>query len=91
MIRSTFGMVLNWIYFERDPEVGRIADQNWIGSAISRVNAWLPCKCTLPIVDRIQFRSDPLLSCKRNLRALDLGSLGKLILQDFLDICCKGF
>ena len=36
---SESGSDLNWIYFERDPEVGRIADQNWIGSAISRVNS----------------------------------------------------
>ena len=33
------GSDLNWIYIEKDTEVGRIADQNWIGSAISRVNA----------------------------------------------------
>ena len=30
---------LNWIYFERGQEVGRLADLNWIASAISRVNA----------------------------------------------------
>ena len=33
---SKSGSDINWVYFERDPEVGRIADQNWIGS---RVNA----------------------------------------------------
>ena len=58
-IRSTFGMDLNWIYFERDQDVGRIADQNWIGSAIYRVNARRIY--TLPKEDKIQFRSDPLL------------------------------
>ena len=37
-IGTTFGSDLNWIYFERDPEVGRKPDQNWIGSAIFSVN-----------------------------------------------------
>ena len=31
---------LNRIYFENGPEVDRIANQNWIGSTRSRVNAW---------------------------------------------------
>ena len=38
-ILSTFSSDLNWIYSARDPEVGRIADQNWMGSTMSRVNA----------------------------------------------------
>ena len=33
------GSDLNWIYFERVPEVGRIVGQNWIGSVISPVKA----------------------------------------------------
>ena len=36
---SKSGLDLNWICFERDPEVGQIDDLNWIGSAISWVNA----------------------------------------------------
>ena len=38
-ILSTFPLDLNWICFERESKVGQIAGQNWIGSAISRVNA----------------------------------------------------
>ena len=54
---SKSGSDLNWIYFERDLEVGRIADQNWIGSVIS-------CKKATRICTKgrlHQFRSDPLL------------------------------
>ena len=36
---SKSGLDLNWICLERDPEVGGIAGQKWIRSAISRVNA----------------------------------------------------
>ena len=47
---SRSGLDLQIIYFERDSDVGRIAVQNWIGSAIFRLNA----KCI-----RAKSRSNP--------------------------------